>query len=54
MKKTEKKMLVNHIKKDDKEFRNQIKDDVDLKKKIMKKSPKAKAKKKAKEKDYDD
>jgi len=32
MKATEKKMLVKHIKKDDKEFKNQIKDDVKLKK----------------------
>lgn len=37
MKKSEKKMLVKHIKKDDKEFRSQIKDDVKLKKKIMSK-----------------
>jgi hypothetical protein len=36
MKQAEKKMLVKHIKKDDKEFRDQIKDDVKLKKKIMK------------------
>lgn len=36
MKKAEKKMLVKHIKKDDKEFRSQIKDDTKLKKKIMK------------------
>jgi hypothetical protein len=37
MKKAEKKMLVKHINKDDKEFRGQIKDDVKLKKKIMSK-----------------
>jgi len=37
MKKAEKKMLIKHIKKDDKEFRGQIKDDVKLKKKIMSK-----------------
>lgn len=36
MKASEKKMLVKHIKKDDKEFRGQIKDDVKLKKEIMK------------------
>ena len=33
---SEKKTLLNHIKKDDKEFRSQIKDDVKLKKQIMK------------------
>jgi len=37
MKKSEKKMLVKHINKDDKEFKGQIKDDVKLKKKIMSK-----------------
>ena len=37
MKKSEKKMLVKHIKKDDKEFRSQIKDDMKLKKKITSK-----------------
>ena len=37
MKKSEKKMLVKHINKDDKEFRNQLSDDVKLKKKIMSK-----------------
>lgn len=37
MKKSEKKMLVKHINKDDKEFRGQIKDDVKLKKAIMSK-----------------
>lgn len=36
MKQSEKKMLVKHIKKDDKEFRAQIKDDVKLKKEILK------------------
>lgn len=36
MKSTEKKTLLKHIKKDDKEFRNQIKDDVKLKKEILK------------------
>jgi hypothetical protein len=35
MKKKEAKMLISHIKKDDKEFRSQIKDDVELKKKIL-------------------
>jgi hypothetical protein len=37
MKKAEKKMLVKHINKDDKEFKGQLKDDVKLKKKIMSK-----------------
>ena len=37
MKKSEKKMLVKHINKDDKEFKGQIKDDVKLKKNIMSK-----------------
>lgn len=36
MKTTEKKKLLKHIKKDDKEFRGQIKDDVKLKKQILK------------------
>lgn len=36
MKSSEKKMLIKHIKKDDKEFRAQIKDDVKLKKEILK------------------
>lgn len=36
MKKSEKKMLVKHIAKDDKEFRSQIKDDLKLKKEILK------------------
>lgn len=40
MKKAEKKMLIKHIKKDDKEFRGQIKDDMKLKKKIMSKKGK--------------
>ena len=35
MKAKEKKMLLKHIDKDDKEFRGQIKDDMKLKKKIM-------------------
>lgn len=39
MKKAEKKMLVSHLKKDDKEFRAQIKDDVKLKKEILKSKP---------------
>lgn len=39
MKASEKKVLLKHIKKDDKEFRSQIKDDVKLKKKIMKSKP---------------
>jgi hypothetical protein len=38
MKKAEKKQLLKHIKKDDKEFRSQIKDDVQLKKQIEKSS----------------
>lgn len=37
MKKSEKKMLIKHIKKDDKEFMGQIKDDMKLKKAIMSK-----------------
>lgn len=37
MKSSEKKMLLKHIKKDDKEFRDQIKDDVKLKKEILSK-----------------
>jgi hypothetical protein len=40
MKESEKKNLLKHIKKDDKEFRSQIKDDVKLKKQIQKSSPK--------------
>jgi hypothetical protein len=36
LKSSEKKMLLKHIKKDDKEFRDQIKDDVKLKKQIQK------------------
>lgn len=39
MKTSEKKTLLKHIKKDDKEFKNQIKDDVKLKKEIMKSKP---------------
>jgi hypothetical protein len=39
MKQSEKKNLLKHIKKDDKEFRNQIKDDVKLKQQIMKSKP---------------
>ena len=35
MKAAEKKNLLKHIKKDDKEFRAQIKDDVKLKKQIL-------------------
>lgn len=35
MKATEKKKLLKHIKKDDKEFRSQIKDDQKLKKQIL-------------------
>jgi hypothetical protein len=42
MDKKEKKMLVKHIDKDDKEFRSQIKDDKKLKKKILKPSKKGK------------
>lgn len=37
MKKSEKKMLVKHIKKDSKEFKGQLKEDVKLKKAIMSK-----------------
>lgn len=37
MKASEKKMLIKHIKKDDKEFRSQIKEDVKLKKQILSK-----------------
>jgi hypothetical protein len=37
MKKSEKKMLIKHINKDDKEFKGQLKDDLKLKKKIMSK-----------------
>jgi hypothetical protein len=40
MKEKEKKMLLKHIKKDDAEFRGQIKEDVKLKKKIMSKKTK--------------
>lgn len=36
MKASEKKSLIKHIKKDDKEFRGQIKDDMKLKKEILK------------------
>lgn len=36
MKASEKKTLLKHIKKDDMEFRGQIKDDIKLKKKIIK------------------
>ncbi len=36
MKALEKKKLLSHIKKDDKEFRAQIKDDVKLKKEVIK------------------
>lgn len=36
MKAVEKKILVKHINKDDKEFRAQIKDDVKLKKEVIK------------------
>ena len=42
MKASEKKMLVKHIKKDDKEFVSQIKDDVKLKKQILKSKPEKK------------
>ena len=42
MKASEKKMLIKHINKDDKEFRAQIKDDIDLKKKILSKPKKKK------------
>lgn len=40
MKQSEKKTLLKHIKKDDKEFRDQIKDDVKLKKQILGKGKK--------------
>jgi len=42
MKSSEKKMLVKHIKKDDKEFRSQIKEDVKLKKSLKVTKPKKK------------
>jgi len=42
MKTSEKKSLLKHIKKDDKEFRSQIADDVKLKKQIMKAKPEKK------------
>lgn len=42
MKAAEKKTLLKHIKKDDAEFRNQIKDDVKLKKQILKSNPRKK------------
>jgi hypothetical protein len=38
MKKKEKKMLIKHIKKDDEDFRSQIKDDMKLKKQILSKT----------------
>lgn len=40
MKSAEKKMLIKHIKKDDKEFRSQLNDDMKLKKQILKKHKK--------------
>lgn len=45
MKAKEKKMLVKHLDKDDKEFRAQIKDDQVLKKKVLDASKKGKKKK---------
>lgn len=39
MKSSEKKTILKHIKKDDKEFRAQIKEDVKLKNKILKSKP---------------
>lgn len=42
MKASEKKSLLKHIAKDDKEFRSQIKDDVKLKKQILAKPKKGK------------
>lgn len=42
MKKSEKKTLIKHINKDDKEFRAQIKDDMKLKKEIIKMKPEKK------------
>ena len=39
MKASEKKILVKHINKDDKEFRAQIKDDVKLKREVLKFKP---------------
>ena len=42
MKAFEKKNLLKHIKKDDKEFRNQIRDDIKLKKQIVKPKPEKK------------
>lgn len=45
MKESERKSLLKHIKKDDKEFRSQIKDDEKLKAKLLnKKKPKKKEK----------
>lgn len=44
MKKSEKETLLKHIKKDDKEFRSQIRDDERLKKAIMKSQEEKKAK----------
>lgn len=42
MKQSEKKTLLKHIKKDDKEFRSQIRDDERLKKQILKSKEKKK------------
>lgn len=42
MKQSEKKTLLKHIKKDDKEFRSQIRDDEKLKKQILKSKEKKK------------
>ena len=40
MKKIEKKKIISHLNKDDKEFRKQIKEDVQLKKSLMQKKVK--------------
>lgn len=44
MKKEEKKTLLSHMKKDDKEFRSQLKDDSELKKKLIGNKKKKKGK----------
>lgn len=45
MKASEKKTLLSHMKKDDKEFRGQIKDDMELKAKLLGKKKKKKKEK---------
>ncbi len=44
MKAKEKKTILSHLKKDDKEFRGQIKDDMELKAKLLGKKKKKKSK----------